>query len=223
MLGRQGPLRAPIRWCHRQQGSFTDATARSSGVSAFFHGESIGKGRVGAHEVAAKDERDPRRRAAPASRSSRCQPLDRLVCVGTHALNPISAQEGPQDGSPGSAEGSSRPAVSPDCERSTASAHRSASTVVPLAPRRARPHRHQRVRVIPPLSSSHRNHLYRVVNRPCRWVTTASLPTRPATVSTSPAAIEYSRASSGRCFAGTRRRCEPQYRDQFGLLAVQIG
>ena len=108
-----------------------------------------------------------------------------------------------------SVAGSPGRAGSPYCQRSTTSAHRSASTGRPInAQKSAASTATIGCPSIPPRPSSHRSHRWTVATRPCRWVGTTSAATKPATALTSPAAMEYSSASSGQPF----RRYQPAAR-----------
>ena len=91
---------------------------------------------------------------------------------------------------------------SPYCQLSTMSAHRSASAGRPVsAASTAAQTAMSGYLAIPSRSSSHRNHRWSVTNRPCRSVGTHRLCARRAAASTSPAAMAYSSASSGRPLA----------------------
>ncbi len=95
------------------------------------------------------------------------------------------------------------------CQRSTMAAQRSASAGRPMSMATYAAHMAiMGCAAIPSRSSSHWYHRWRVVSRPCRWVGGARARTRLAAVSTSPAAMEYSSASSRRSL----RRHQPAAR-----------
>ena len=133
-LFRQAPRPGPIRCVLSPPAIVRTARARHPRARRLVpDADSIRQGRVAAIDVTAKDARDPlQERGCRRHEALRREPAHRLVCVSAHLFDPAPARKVRSTAAHASVEGSPGRARSPYCQRSTTSAHRSASTGRPV-------------------------------------------------------------------------------------------
>ena len=182
--------------------------------------------RVAAVPVTAQDARDPlQKRGRWYHEALLSAPAHGLVGVGAHLLDPAATQAGPEHGGPRLGGRVIGPGPRPRyCQRSTTSAQRSASAGLPVIKETdAACTASIGCPSIPPWSSSQPNHRCRVAVRLRRSAGSQSFCARRAASSTSPAAMEYSSASSSmplRTYQPAARRRSTGIR--LGTLAFQL-